>query len=129
MPESDMLEIEVIDSNPPTARMKNIALEWMKSKLPKQAGQIVFAGIWQDSWKLDFPHGESSKTRAVLAMYDDASTDAYLILYHSGVYCEITTDPPATARRRAWEAGFGDVVVGNDGNQTYLWALKSGRPK
>ena len=123
-----MLEIKVVDKTP-TAAMKNAALAWMKSKLPAQSGQVVFAGIWQDSWKQDFPSGESPKTRAVLSMYDDATIDAYSLLDHAGVYCEVTLDTPATARRRAWTARFGDVVVGCGEGQTYLWALKSGRAK
>lgn len=123
-----MLEIKVVDKST-TAQMKNTALTWMKSKLPPQGGQIVYAGIWQDTWKLDFTHGESPKTRAVLSMYEDATVDAYLLLDHFGVYCEVTLDAPATAQRRAWAARFGDVKVSNDGEQTYLWALKAGRAK
>ena len=123
-----MLEIKVVDT-PITAQMKHAALKWFKEKLPKSTGQVVYAGIWQDAWKLDFPAGESNKTKAVLALYDDATQDAYTLLDHFGIYCEVTLEPPVTARRRAWEAGFGDVRVNNEEQQTYLWCLKSGRAK
>jgi len=121
-----MLEVKVVDKTP-TAEMKNAALTWMKSKLPARGGQVVFAGIWQEAWKQDFPPGESPKTRAVLALYEDATVDSYTLLDHAGVYCEVTLEPPAAARRRAFGARFSDIVVGNDEHQTYLWCLKSGR--
>ena len=112
----------------PSAEMKNTALAWMKSKMPPQNGQVSFAGLWQDSWKLDFPAGEYPKTRAVLALYEDAVADAFALLDHGGIYCEVTLDHPATAQRRALSI-FGDVKVSHDENQTYLWARKSGRVK
>lgn len=121
-----MLEIKPVDRTI-TAAMKNTALMWLKSKLPQQSGQIVFVGLWQDAWKLDFPSGESPKTRAVLALYEDATPDAHALLDHFGVYCEVTLDPAATAQRRAWAARFSNVSVSDDGKQRYLWAMKSGR--
>ena len=90
---------------------------------------MVFAGMWQDMWKRDFPDGSSAKTKMVLSLYEDAAADARALLDHQGVYCEVTIDDPVTARNRAMKAGFGDVVVSSDSEQRYLWCRKVGRPQ
>ena len=124
----EILNVNIVDRTP-TAEMKNAAMTWFKEKLPAQSGQIVFSGLWQEAWKVDFPNGESNKTRAVLSLYEDASQDAYLLLDHSGVYCEVTLDSAVIAQKRAWASRFSDLKVGDDGKQRYLWCLKSGRAK
>lgn len=110
----------------PSPEAVNRALGWMHNTVRRE-GQVTFAGIWQDSWKRDFPAGAHPRTKAVLSLYDDAAADARALLDHLGVYAEVTNDSIGTARLRMTAAGFSDVTVTADKDQRYVLARKAGR--